>query len=90
MLEKQEVIERLCALRGRVASQVFAWSVPCDCVCCKQSAFPTFTDDGQVLHFIEQAVETAIQQRGTDTTIVTAADCGQMDSGSEPQAVEDR
>jgi hypothetical protein len=62
MLEKQEVIERLCAIRGRVASQVFGWRVCCDCVCCKQSAFPEFKDDGQVLRFIEEAVESAMQE----------------------------
>jgi hypothetical protein len=68
-LTREEVIERLCMLMGKVTIEVFQCREVADCVCLSRANMPDrYQNNGEAIKFIEDAVEAAIQLRNDNDT----------------------
>lgn len=65
MLDKKEVIERLCLLSSIVAEDHFNWGLGADCIC-KHVRADSFRYEREVMEFIEGAVHEKLKASKTD------------------------
>jgi hypothetical protein len=63
LLGREDVLERFCDLSMVVMEEVFQCTIPADCFCGQRH--PSYTQfDDEILEFIEEAVEEAIERKG--------------------------
>ncbi|WP_146644895.1 hypothetical protein [Labilithrix luteola] len=72
-MTRDEVIEKLCGMMGRVWSEIDPNSNdPCDCVCRNKQIFP-YRNSGEALAFMQKAIDEALRARHLSADSVSAA-----------------